>query len=92
MQSSTASKQAVPNDELVGGLAAFLHYIFKTCGPKGGMLEVIVPSARVGSGVVKISSVGMFGTYGRPDAVWNSADIQRAFGNSPIVKFVSGPR
>ena len=41
MQSSTASKQAVPNDELVGGLAAFLHYIFKTCGPKGGMLEVI---------------------------------------------------
>ena len=41
MQSSTASKQAVPADELVGNLAAFLHYIFKTCGPKGGMLEVI---------------------------------------------------
>jgi DNA-binding MarR family transcriptional regulator len=41
MQSSTASKQAVPADELVGNLAAFLHYVFKTCGPKGGMLEVI---------------------------------------------------
>jgi DNA-binding MarR family transcriptional regulator len=41
MQSSTASKQAVPIDELVGNLAAFLHYVFKTCGPKGGMLEVI---------------------------------------------------
>lgn len=41
MQSSTASKQAVSADELVGGLAAFLHYIFKTCGPKGGMLEVV---------------------------------------------------
>ena len=41
MQSSTASKQAAPADELVGNLAAFLHYIFKTCGPKGGMLEVI---------------------------------------------------
>ena len=41
MQSSTASKQAVSNEELVGSLAAFLHYVFKTCGPKGGMLEVI---------------------------------------------------
>jgi DNA-binding MarR family transcriptional regulator len=41
MQSSTAPKQAVPTDELVGNLAAFLHYVFKTCGPKGGMLEVI---------------------------------------------------
>ena len=41
MQASTAPKQAVPADELVGDLAAFLHYIFKTCGPKGGMLEVI---------------------------------------------------
>ena len=41
MQASTASKQAVPADEVVNGLAAFLHYIFKTCGPKGGMLEVI---------------------------------------------------
>jgi len=25
----------------VGSLAAFLHYVFKTCGPKGGILEVI---------------------------------------------------
>jgi DNA-binding MarR family transcriptional regulator len=41
VQASTAPKQAVATDELVGGLAAFLHYIFKTCGPKGGMLEVI---------------------------------------------------
>jgi DNA-binding MarR family transcriptional regulator len=41
MQSSTASKQAPSTEELVGGLSAFLHYIFKTCGPKGGMLEVI---------------------------------------------------
>ena len=41
VQASTASKQAVPADEVVNGLAAFLHYIFKTCGPKGGMLEVI---------------------------------------------------
>jgi DNA-binding MarR family transcriptional regulator len=41
MQASTAPKQAVSADELVGNLAAFLHYIFKTCGPKGGMLEVI---------------------------------------------------
>jgi DNA-binding MarR family transcriptional regulator len=41
VQSSTATKQAVPSEELVGSLAAFLHYIFKTCGPKGGMLEVI---------------------------------------------------
>ena len=41
MQASTAQKQAVSADELVGGLAAFLHYVFKTCGPKGGMLEVI---------------------------------------------------
>ncbi len=41
MQSSTASKQAIPADHLVENLAAFLHYVFKTCGPKGGMLEVI---------------------------------------------------
>lgn len=41
VQSSTAAKQAVPSEQLVGSLAAFLHYIFKTCGPKGGMLEVI---------------------------------------------------
>jgi DNA-binding MarR family transcriptional regulator len=41
MQSSTASKQAVPTEQLVANLSAFLHYIFKTCGPKGGMLEVI---------------------------------------------------
>jgi DNA-binding MarR family transcriptional regulator len=40
MQASTAQKQAV-SDELVSNLAAFLHYIFKTCGPKGGMLEII---------------------------------------------------
>jgi DNA-binding MarR family transcriptional regulator len=41
VQASTASKQAVSSEALVGDLAAFLHYIFKTCGPKGGMLEVI---------------------------------------------------
>jgi len=41
VQSSTATKQAVASNELVGSLAAFLHYVFKTCGPKGGMLEVI---------------------------------------------------
>jgi len=43
VQTSTASKQAAAPaaDELVGSLAAFLHYVFKTCGPKGGMLEVI---------------------------------------------------
>src|SRR5438067_10846975 len=41
MQASTASKQAIPAEQLVTDLSAFLHYVFKTCGPKGGMLEVI---------------------------------------------------
>jgi DNA-binding MarR family transcriptional regulator len=41
MQTSTAPKQAVPAENLVENLAAFLHFVFKTCGPKGGMLEVI---------------------------------------------------
>jgi DNA-binding MarR family transcriptional regulator len=31
----------VSSDQLVGSHAAFLHYVFKTCGPKGGILEVI---------------------------------------------------
>ena len=41
MQASTAQKQADSTAGLVDSLSAFLHYIFKTCGPKGGMLEVI---------------------------------------------------
>jgi DNA-binding MarR family transcriptional regulator len=41
MQASSAQKQAPSTDELVDGLSAFLHYVFKTCGPKGGMLEII---------------------------------------------------
>jgi DNA-binding MarR family transcriptional regulator len=41
MQASTASKQVVPNEQLVEELNGFLHYLFKTCGPKGGILEVI---------------------------------------------------
>ena len=56
-----------------------------------GRLERIVPSARRQSGVVKISSVGMLGTYSIPDAVWNSADIQRALPSRPMVKSVPGP-
>jgi DNA-binding MarR family transcriptional regulator len=41
VQASSAQKQVVGKDEVVDGLAAFLHYVFKTCGPKGGMLAVI---------------------------------------------------
>lgn len=41
VQSSTAPKQAVTDEQLVDTLSAFLHHIVKTCGPKGGMLEVI---------------------------------------------------
>jgi DNA-binding MarR family transcriptional regulator len=42
MQASTAGKQSIQTaDDLVENMSAFLHYIFKTCGPKGGMLEVI---------------------------------------------------
>ena len=55
-------------------------------------LEAIVPSARRQSGVVKISSVGMFGTYSSPSAFRKSADIQRAVGRRPMVKSVPGPR
>ena len=56
------------------------------------MLERIVPSARLGSGVVKISSVGMLATYSIPDAVRKRALPQRAVGNSPTVRSVPGPR
>jgi DNA-binding MarR family transcriptional regulator len=41
VQASTAQKQAVNTEQLVENLAGFLHYVFRTCGPKGGMLEVI---------------------------------------------------
>ena len=44
---------------------------------ESGIVERIVPSARRASGDVKISSVGMFGTYSLPFAVWKSADIVR---------------
>ena len=57
-----------------------------------GCVERIVPSARRQSGVVKISSVGMFGTYSRPRAVRKSADIQRALASRPTVRSVPGPR
>jgi DNA-binding MarR family transcriptional regulator len=41
VQASTAATQPTKTDELVPNLAAFLHHIFKTCGPKGGMLAII---------------------------------------------------
>src|SRR4051812_30281823 len=60
MQSSTASKQAVPADELVGNLAAFLHYIFKTCGPKGGMLEII---DELGLSLTQLKAIQLLSTH-----------------------------
>ena len=56
------------------------------------MLERMVPSARAGSGVVKISSVGMLATYSIPEAVWKRALPQCAVGSSPTVRSVPGPR
>ena len=41
-----------------------------------GWVERSVPSARLGSGVVKISSVGMLATYSIPDAVSKRALAQ----------------
>jgi len=60
MQSSTASKQAVSADELVGHLAAFLHYIFKNCGPKGGMLEVI---DELGLSLTQLKAIQLLSTH-----------------------------
>lgn len=60
MQTSTASKQAVPADELVGNLAAFLHYIFKTCGPKGGMLEII---DELGLSLTQLKAIQLLSTH-----------------------------
>jgi DNA-binding MarR family transcriptional regulator len=60
MQASTAPKQAVPTDQLVGNLAAFLHHLFKTCGPKGGMLEVI---DELGLSLTQVKAIQLLSTH-----------------------------
>jgi DNA-binding MarR family transcriptional regulator len=61
MQSSTASKQAVQtDDQLVENLAGFLHYIFKNCGPKGGMLEVI---DELGLSLTQVKAIQLLSTH-----------------------------
>ena len=40
-------------------MSAFLHYIFKTCGPKGGMLEVI---DELGLSLTQLKAVQMLAT------------------------------
>jgi DNA-binding MarR family transcriptional regulator len=64
MQSSTASKQAVPAEHLVENLAAFLHYVFKTCGPKGGMLEVI---DELGLSLTQLKAIQLLATHEPPE-------------------------
>jgi DNA-binding MarR family transcriptional regulator len=64
MQSSTASKQAVPAEQLVDNLAAFLHYVFKTCGPKGGMLEVI---DELGLSLTQLKAIQLLSTHEPPE-------------------------
>jgi DNA-binding MarR family transcriptional regulator len=64
MQSSTASKQAVSGEQLVGPLGAFLHHIFKTCGPKGGMLEVI---DELGLSLTQLKAVQLLSAAGAPE-------------------------
>ena len=50
------------------------------------------PSVRRQSGVVKTSSVGMFGMCSMPLVVSNVAHIQRDAGSSPTTRSVPGPR
>ena len=55
-----------------------------------GLVEVTVPSTRSGSGVVKTSSVGMFGACTIPSTVGSRAHSQRLLGNTPDAQV--GPR
>jgi DNA-binding MarR family transcriptional regulator len=64
MQASTASKQVVTDDQIVGTLAAFLHHIFKTCGPKGGMLEVI---DELGLSLTQLKAIQLLCSVDAPD-------------------------
>jgi DNA-binding MarR family transcriptional regulator len=63
MQASTAQKQAVA-DELVSHLSAFLHHILKTCGPKGGMLEII---DELGLSLTQLKAVQILSTAGQDE-------------------------
>ena len=57
-----------------------------------GRVERTVPSVRRQSGVVKTSSVGMFGTCAMPvGGLDRRRPIQRAPGSSPTVRSVPGP-
>jgi DNA-binding MarR family transcriptional regulator len=64
MQASSASKQVVPADALVENLAAFLHYVYKTCGPKGGMLEVV---DELGLSLTQLKAVQLLSTHEPPE-------------------------
>jgi DNA-binding MarR family transcriptional regulator len=45
-------------------MSAFLHYIFKTCGPKGGMLEVI---DELGLSLTQVKAIQMLATAEPPE-------------------------
>lgn len=64
VQASTAQKQAISKDELVDGLSAFLHYLFKTCGPRGGMLEVI---DELGLSLTQLKGLQLLSTSDHPE-------------------------
>jgi DNA-binding MarR family transcriptional regulator len=63
MQASTAQKQA-NSEELVTHLSAFLHHIFKTCGPKGGMLEII---DELGLSLTQLKAIQIISTADAPE-------------------------
>ena len=56
-----------------------------------GAVERTTPSARRQSGLVKTSSVGMFGMCSMPASVRIRAQVQCASGTSPTVRSVPGP-
>jgi DNA-binding MarR family transcriptional regulator len=63
VQASTAQTQP-KTDELVPNLAAFLHHIFKTCGPKGGMLEII---DELGLSLTQLKAIQIISTVGQDE-------------------------
>jgi DNA-binding MarR family transcriptional regulator len=54
----------VAADPLVEPLAAFLHYVFKTCGPKGGMLEII---DELGLSLTQLKAVQLLSAHDAPE-------------------------
>jgi DNA-binding MarR family transcriptional regulator len=87
MQASTAPKQAVPSGQLVGNLAAFLHYVFKTCGPKGGMLEVI---DELGLSLTQLKAIQLLSTHEPPEMSLKQLGDARELSLPAISRAVDG--